>query len=297
MIFVVTAASASLPEQASIRAIVGIVALTSVIAAASGSSVSGVLSIIFQLGLIGIALIFLRRLIRTNSELRIAREENTRLAVAEERLRFARDLHDLLGHSLSLIALKSELAGRLIEADPAAAANEVRDIEQVTRDALREVREAVTGYRQPALDTELIGARMALDAAGIQCDIVKLVDVLAPAVEATMSWALREGVTNVIRHSDAKRCDIRIEARQGLVTLSIYDDGSSPRTSYDSKRRWGNGLSGLSERVVKRGGELKAGPVLGGFRLTATLPVEEPVNERDTAAAPSRTRLALDTMS
>ncbi len=181
-------------------------ALTAAVGAINGAAVSDVASFVFQLILIGIALMFLRRLIRTNAELRFAREENARLAVSEERLRFARDLHDLLGHSLSLIALKSELAGRLIDVDPARARSEVHDIEQVTRDALREVREAVSGYRQPALDAELNGAQAALRAAGIECTIARHVDHLPSTIEATLGWTVREGVTNVIRHSAAQRC-------------------------------------------------------------------------------------------
>ena len=172
MIFVVTASSCSLPEALAACALVGISLLSGIVAALTGASDSDIASLLFQLILIGIALIFLRRLIRTNSELRSAREEIARLAVAEERLRFARDLHDLLGHSLSMIALKSELAGRLIENDPSRAVVEVREIEQVTREALREVRDAVSGYRRPTLDAELAGARAALDAAGVECDIV-----------------------------------------------------------------------------------------------------------------------------
>lgn len=294
MIFVVTAACASLPEHLASRLTMGIAVLTGAIAAVNGASVTSILSFMFQLVLIGIALIFLRRLIRTNAELRTAREENARLAVAEERLRFARDLHDLLGHSLSLIALKSELAGRLIEADAAHAASEVHDIEQVTRDALREVREAVSGYRQPALDAELIGARTALDAAGIQCDVVRLVGTLPSAVEATIGWALREGVTNVIRHSGATQCEIRIDQRQEKVILSIFDDGRGPMAPAELDGRSGNGLAGLSERVAAQGGEMTARPVAGGFKLTATIPTGDPPHDRDEVSATLSSRLALD---
>lgn len=142
------------------------------------------------------------------AELRAAREEIARLAVAEERLRFARDLHDLLGHSLSLITLKSELAGRLLPANPEKAAEEIRDVEGVARRALREVREAVAGYRQPTLDRELYGARETLEAAGIACRIENRVGVLPNALDAVLAWTVREGLTNVIRHSHARRCEI-----------------------------------------------------------------------------------------
>lgn len=277
MVFVVTAACCSLSEPMAIRSIVGISTLTVVVAALVGTPVTDIASFVFQLVLIGTALMFLRRLIRTNGELRSARVENARLAVSEERLRFARDLHDLLGHSLSLIALKSELAGRLIEVDPERAKAEVNDIEQVTRDALREVREAVSGYRQPALDAELAGARAALDAAGIRCDIVRSAGRLPPIVEATLGWAVREGVTNVIRHSGAARCDIQLEQRREDVRLTITDDGQA-ETNFEPRRtvRAGCGLAGLNERLIGQGGELIAGPVSsGGFQLLATIPIAQ----------------------
>ena len=127
----------------------------------------------------------------------------------EERERFARDLHDLLGHSLSVIALKAELAGRLLPDDAAERGGEVGELEQVARAALGEVRDAVSGYRQPTLDGELAGARMALSAAGIEADVQRVRGALDPDVEAVLAWAVREGATNVIRHSGARHCTLR----------------------------------------------------------------------------------------
>ncbi|TME45085.1 MAG: sensor histidine kinase, partial [Chloroflexi bacterium] len=147
--------------------------------------------------LVGVSAVAGRLLIQANQQLSMAREQIGRLAVGEERLRFARDLHDLLGHSLSVIALKSELAGRLIQSTPGLAAHEVEDIEKVARDALREVREVVAGYRQPTLAAELAGAREALTAAGIEFRVDQDHAALPPAVEAVLAWAVREGVTNV----------------------------------------------------------------------------------------------------
>jgi two-component system sensor histidine kinase DesK len=203
-----------------------------------------------------------------NQQLSQAREQIARLAVGEERVRFARDLHDLLGHSLSVIALKSELAGRLLKSSPWLAAHEVEDIEKVARDALREVREAVAGYRQPTLAAELAGAHEALTAAGIDDHLEQDHAPLPPAVEAVLAWTVREGVTNVMRHSQAKRCAIRITNRDGRATVEVVDDGRGGIPEA------GSGLRGLRERVLERGGTLTAGPLPHeGFRLRVTLPI------------------------
>ena len=209
-------------------------------------------------------------LIAANQQLSLAREQIARLAVGEERLRFARDLHDLLGHSLSVIALKSELAGRLIKATPGLAAHEVADIEQVARDALRQVRDVVAGYRQPTLNAELAGAREALTAAGIELRAETVHTPLTPGVEAVLAWAVREGATNVMRHSQAKRCAIRIFEKDGDVIVEVVDDGRGGMPEP------GSGLRGLRERVLERGGTLTAEPLPHeGFRLRVTLPQPE----------------------
>src|SRR5215218_7929564 len=188
------------------------------------------------------------------AELRSAREELARLAVSEERLRFARDLHDLLGHSLSLITLKSELAGRLLPAAPEKAATEIHDIEGVARQALREVREAVAGYRRPSLDKELAGAKEILEAAGISCRIENRAGVLPKAVDAALAWAVREGTTNVIRHSRAKHCRI-VLARDGEeIYAEITDDGDGNQG--ENADDAGSGLSGLAERVATFAGRV-----------------------------------------
>ena len=220
--------------------------------------------------LVGFAAVAGRLLVEANQQLSQAREQIARLAVGEERLRFARDLHDLLGHSLSVIALKSELAGRLIKTTPGLAANEVEDIEQVARDALREVRDAVAGYRQPSLSAELAGAREALTAAGIELRAEGEHMPLPPAVEAVLAWALREGVTNVMRHSQAKRCNIRIFKKDGSAAVEVVDDGRGGTPEP------GSGLHGLRERVLERGGTLTAEPLPHeGFRLRVTVPLPE----------------------
>ena len=205
------------------------------------------------------------------AELRSAREELARLAVSEERLRFARDLHDLLGHSLSLITLKSELAGRLLPDEPEKAKTEVHDMEEVARQALGEVRQAVAGYRSPTLDEELAGAGEMLEAAGIACQIENEAGVLPNAVDAVLAWAVREGSTNVIRHSRARHCRILL-AREGQeVYAEITDDGEGYQREQGGDA--GSGLSGLSERVATLAGRLEAASQPdGGFRLRVSLP-------------------------
>jgi two-component system, NarL family, sensor histidine kinase DesK len=219
----------------------------------------------------GLSMLGIGFLLETNFELRQAREEVGRLAVAEERLRFARDLHDLLGHSLSVIVLKSELAGRLSDADATRAAHEIRDVERVAREALREVREAVAGYRQLGLGQELESARATLSAAGIEARFKPLAGGLPTPVDSALAWALREGITNVIRHSAARHAEVRIERSDDHVELELLDDGVGCDGCDD-----GNGLRGLRERVAARAGTLVAGTrTEGGFRLAVSLPLRD----------------------
>ena len=282
--YVVVAAAVTLPTRYAAWTIVAVtVAVFGIYAVRSGwDVVAASWGDVVPFLLIGIGMIAVNRLVVTVRELRAAREEIARLAVAEERLRFARDLHDLLGHSLSLITLKSELAGRLLAADPQRAATEVRDIEGVARRALREVREAVAGYRRPALDEELAGARESLEAAGIACRIENEAGALPGATDAVLAWAVREGATNVVRHSHARRCEIRVTRDGGKIRVEISDDGrgSSPGNHGNT-----SGLSGLSERVTMSGGDFEARPLPeGGFRLRVSLPLRDGTNPDEPAS-------------
>jgi two-component system sensor histidine kinase DesK len=207
----------------------------------------------------------IRQLTLTVTQLNDAREELARSAVNEERVRFARDLHDLLGHSLSMIVLKSELAGRLIRDAPTRAAAEIAEIERAARDALREVRTAVAGYRQPSLRSELAAARELLSAAGIDSDIEHSGGSVPPAVDGLLAWAVREGVTNVIRHSRARSCTIRVGRVDAEVTVEVSDDGRGVDSNGPAG---GSGLAGLAERAASHGGRVVAGSRPGGgFRL------------------------------
>jgi two-component system sensor histidine kinase DesK len=238
---------------------------------------------------LGLDMIGLARLSSTIQALYTARTELTRMAVIEERLRLARDLHDLLGHTLSLITLKSELAGRLVEQEPARAAREIHEVEDVARRTLREVREAVAGYRQPKLSSELDGARQMLEAAGIACTIEHTSGALTPAADAVLAWTVREGVTNVIRHGCARHCHIRVTREHGTVRAEVTNDGC-PGQGQEPKpvpKGTGSGVIGLTERVTALGGGIEAGPVetsgKEGFRLLVELPLRGRAEESQEA--------------
>ncbi|MDQ4024726.1 MAG: sensor histidine kinase [Actinomycetota bacterium] len=279
--YVVVAAAVTLPTRKAVWTVVAITVFTGAVYAvqAGWDAFATSWGDIVPFPLIGIGMIAVSRLVVTVRELRAARREIAQLAaaeaVAEERLRFARDLHDLLGHSLSSITLKSELAGRLLPADPEKAAAELHDIEGVARRALREVREAVAGYRQPTLDRELYGAREMLEAAGIACRIENEAGMVPNATDAVLAWAVREGVTNVIRHSRAGHCEIRVTRDGEKIHAEITDDGRGSASEYDSAAA-GSGLSGLAERVAASGGDFEARSLPeGGFRLRVSLPLRD----------------------
>jgi two-component system sensor histidine kinase DesK len=279
-LYAVIMAGVAFPWRRGVAAVVILSVLAGAIELARGESVTTSTGQLLNELLVGFAAVAGCLLVEANQQLSQAREQIARLAVGEERLRFARDLHDLLGHSLSVIALKSELAGRLIKNTPGLAAHEVEDIEKVARDALREVREAVTGYRQPTLAAELAGAHEALTAAGIEYHVDQDHVPLPPAVEAVLAWTVREAVTNVMRHSQAKRCSVRIINKDGQATIEVVDDGRGGTPAA------GSGLRGLEERVRERGGTLTAEPLPHeGFRLRVTLPLREILAPIDTVSA------------
>ncbi|MGY0018459.1 sensor histidine kinase [Streptomyces sp. cg35] len=269
-VYVAVACGAVLPLRRARPAILATTAALLAVGLLIGTSPEYWLIIPTLLG--GFSMIGVRELVRTTKELREARAQVAQLAANEERLRLARDLHDLLGHSLSLITLKSELAGRMLPDHPGKAADQVADIEKVSRQALVDVREAVTGYRRPRLSAELAGAQAVLTAAGITADVPADLPDLPGTQEATLAWTLREAVTNVVRHSGARRCTVTVVRRETLdgpvVELSVEDDGTGP-----SGTPPGNGLAGLAERLAAVGGTLESGAAHGrGFRLVARVP-------------------------
>jgi two-component system sensor histidine kinase DesK len=226
-----------------------------------------------QVVTLGVLFISVRNTRALTIKLHAAQGEVARLAAADERLRIARDLHDLLGHSLSLIVLKSELAGRLAEESPQVR-KEIEDIESVARKALEEVREAVTGYRRRSLPEELDSARAVLRAAGVRAEVRVSGTPLPEPLDGLFGWSVREGTTNVVRHARATRCEIRVTADGGHAILEIMDNG----TGGDGPYEMGSGLRGLSERVAGAGGTVAAGPAPGGgHRLRVIVPVETEV--------------------
>src|SRR5215207_5817784 len=294
--YVVIAAAVTLPTRKAAWMVAATTVVTGVVyeVQAGWDTLATTWSNIVPFPLIGIGMIAVSGLVVTVRELQAARTEIAQLAAAEavakERLRFARDLHDLLGHSLSSITLKSELADRLLPDTPETHRTvvEVRDIQGIARGALREVREAVSGYRQSNLGEELIGAREMLEAAGIACRIENGAGLLPKTVEAVLAWTVREGTTNVIRHSRARRCDIQVaredgeNGEAGEVRAEVSDDGRGPFPARDGTDgsgteglAGGSGLSGLAERVARfAGADFEAGPLPeGGFRLRVSLPL------------------------
>ena len=196
-----------------------------------------------------ISLLGVTRQIISNRALQDAQAQIATLAAAEERARLARDLHDVLGHSLTVVAIKSELAGRLVERDPKRAIAEIGDIESLARSALADLRAAVSSYRDMNLDSELAAARTALDAAGIEPHLPTDGNTVDESLRPLFSWVLREGVTNVIRHSQAQQCWVEL----GPHSLVVRDNGLGvPRD------RKGNGLTGLTERALEAGARLTA---------------------------------------
>ncbi|WLW55504.1 sensor histidine kinase [Streptomyces sp. YU58] len=217
-------------------------------------------------------------------ELRAAREELARRAVEKERLRFSRDLHDLLGHTMSVIVVKAEAARRLADRDLSAALGQIADIESVGRQALTEIREAVTGYREGSLTTELDRARSALSATGVDLVLHQSGTPLPAQTESLLGWVVREAVTNVVRHSGARRCEIRVERGAEQVRLTVTDDGAGAgavdtsglgEAGAAAHGIGGTGLRGLTERLAAAGGSLTAGPgPRVGFVVSAELPLE-----------------------
>ena len=263
---------------------------------------------------LGLVMIGLRRGVELTMELRRAREEVVQLAASEERLRLARDMHDLTGQSLSMITLKSELAARLLSKLPDSperdrVRDEVEQVAAVSRQTLHDIREAISGYRRPTLAVEIVTARAALESAGIAVDdhseLILASGTFDPDAEAALAWCLREAVTNVVRHSAAQNCRIGLTRRGGTMELRVRDDGhgvvaddadsaadectvepaGAGLTVHSSAgAATGPGLRGISERLCAVGGSLKLRPdAHPGFALIATVPAAREAAE-ETAA-------------
>jgi two-component system, NarL family, sensor histidine kinase DesK len=270
-VYFVAAAGILLPAWPALGVVAATALGVGIGTALTGANSSEVATWVLTIVSIGAIMAAFGRIVRGNRELREARDELAKLAVSEERLRIARDLHDLLGHSLSVIALKSELAAKLVGQDPKRAESELADIQSVSRQALAEVRDAVEGYRTVPLTQALDGARAALSAAGIAYDVDDGDIAVPPEVESVLAWAVREGTTNVVRHSDADRVSIHVHRGRETAEVEVEDDGSARRNGSNG----GSGLIGLTERAEAVRGTVEAGSRRqGGFRLRVTVPLD-----------------------
>jgi two-component system, NarL family, sensor histidine kinase DesK len=228
--------------------------------------------------LVGLAMYSFFGLIRSNRELAEARSEVARLAAENERTRIARDLHDLLGHSLTTITVKAGLARRLAERHDERATTEIAEVEELSRRSLADVRAAVAGHRDVTLAGELATAREVLRAAGIVAELPGSVEVVDPSLSELFGWVVREGVTNVVRHARASHCAVRVD--RGWI--EITDNGRAGIAGS------GNGLTGLRERVEAASGTVQVGAApYGGWRLRVDVPVESVPGSRP-AAEPAR---------
>jgi two-component system sensor histidine kinase DesK len=224
-------------------------------------------SILFFGVMVGFGSVWQADMARKNALLVEAQEEVRALAATAERERIARDLHDLLGHTLTLVAVKADLAQRLVARDAAAARREMQEVAEAARDALAEVRTAVAGMRGATLAAEIERARRVLSAANVAASVNTAVEPEDPEREAVLAMALREAVTNVIRHSGARSCAIGLETGpQGMLRLTVVDDGRG------GDIREGSGLSGMRARLSAAGGALEVTSDASGTRLSALLP-------------------------
>jgi two-component system sensor histidine kinase DesK len=288
-IFVSAAAGLTIrAPRIAVRVIGAALAAYAVTALASGDGIADFGLTLLTTALVGLAMIGFRRQIELTRDLTLARETVARLAASEERLRLARDMHDLTGQSLSMITLKSDLAARLLGRLPESpdrdrARDEIQQVADVSRQTLHDIRDAISGYRRPTLAVEVITAREALDAAGITVHDDVALTLLSGTfdldAEAALAWCLREAVTNVIRHSRAQDCWLRLTRRSDELSLEVRDNGrgaaasaGADATLADVAPAGGAGLRGMSERLCTVGGTLEIRPGPGGFRLVATVP-------------------------
>jgi two-component system sensor histidine kinase DesK len=278
----------SLENRQVLRGIATVVALMTVCELIAGINSTNWLLLAMSTFFGGLSTTGIRQMASLIGQLRDARAQVARLAANEERLRMARDLHDLTGHSLSTITLKAELAQRMLakarDAAPAgpppglhAALKEVEEIEQVSRQTLTDIRQAVSGYRRATLAVEMASACAALDAAGIKLDAASSVAAATgefdPASESALAWSLREAVTNAIRHSGATLVNVTLEHVDAEMVLTVRNNGRGlAATAGATEAYGGHGLTGLRERLDAVGGRLSIGGGDGDFRLVAAAP-------------------------
>jgi two-component system sensor histidine kinase DesK len=226
-----------------------------------------------EFGLSSLIFYAIPRLVIFAGELEDTRSELAQLAVAEQRLRWARDLHDTLGHGLSVVALKLELVERLGDKDPDRATNELREARTLLRESIGEMQTVVAGMRDVSLDAEIANARTILGSAGVTLEADMAPVVLDTEIARTLAWIVREGTTNVLRHSDSTRCDVSLLVENGRAVLTLANDG--PAIKVASAPSGGHGIRGMRERLNVLGGRLTAKSQRGGgFVLEASVPLQ-----------------------
>ncbi|MFF7704488.1 sensor histidine kinase [Streptomyces lydicus] len=230
-------------------------------------------SLVVMTAAVGLSMTTYRRILDLNAELRHTRRELARTAVTQERLRFARDMHDTLGHDLLQLTLRAEVTRRLYRAGRTDVEAELQQIEDMGRQCLERVREAVTGYRRLSLPAVIEEARPTLADAGVSVTVHLTKDPLPQEVETALSWVVREALTNVARHARATHCRVAVSAEDDRAALEVLDDGKGPGR-HPLSGPGGNGLTGLTERVTALGGSLRTNAAPGGgFRLLAAVPL------------------------
>jgi two-component system sensor histidine kinase DesK len=302
-IYVSAATGFAFPRRRAALAVLGVGGCYALLAWLTHAGIDNFLITLLPVVLIGWAMIGFRMQIMLTRELSQARETVAKLAANTERLRLARDMHDLTGQSLSLVTLKSELVKKMLARLPRtserdAALAEVEDIGRVSRQTLHDIREAVSGYRRPTLAIEVITARTALQSAGMHLDedtaLTLQSGTFGADAEAALAWCLREAVTNVVRHSGASRCRVRLTRRDGQISLEVRDDGRGIGGWAESGQPGrpgsgaGSGLRGMSERLGAIGGTLSCGHAEAGgrgFRLVATVPEAAQAGQPEAAQA------------
>jgi two-component system, NarL family, sensor histidine kinase DesK len=270
LVFSFIVAGACFPLRRALWIMGGLVLLQAALAVIRLTDLATALNILINSIFVGGVGVGARLLWQSYRELVAAREEIARLAVSEERLRFSRDLHDLLGQSLAVLVLKSELVNKQVPSDTDEATHqELRDIARVARKSLNDVREAAAGYRRPSLSMEIANARNALRAAGIGLLVEDTLGRVAAEQDSVLAWCLREGVTNVLKHSGAKKCVLKLTRTNGTASLELVDDGRGA-AGLDGG---GAGLIGLRERVELAGGKFEVGSEPeAGVRIHVMLP-------------------------
>ncbi|MET9506081.1 histidine kinase [Streptomyces sp. NPDC006622] len=259
---------------------VGAGALALLLGAPGPAVLASIAAVLVGGGFMATTSVFSVWLLDTVYRLDEARETRARLAVAEERLRFGRDLHDVMGRNLAVIALKSELAVQLARRGRPEAVEQMIEVQRIARESQREVRDVVRGYREADLGVELVGAQGVLTAAGIDCEVRGEVGGLPADVQSALGWVVRETTTNVLRHGDAGRCAVEVRVTGGKVVLTVENDGADgggsagDGTAAGGPTGGGSGLAGLAERLRKVGGTLEAGSAGAGvFRVVAEVPL------------------------